>query len=69
MAYLKYPAQVLKIICINLVRLITLVFGPAALHPWASASRVYLSQERFISFFQGDRQEMEPLILPLNCAL
>ena len=67
MTYSKYPAQVLKIICINLVRLITLMFGPAALHPQASATRVYLSQERFIS--QGDRQEMEPLNLPFNCAL
>ena len=55
--------------CINLVRLITLMFGPAALHPQASAPRVCLSQERLISSFQGDRQEMEPLTSPLNCAL
>ena len=67
MTYLKYPTQVLKII--NLVRLITLMFGPAALHPQASAPRVYLSQERLISCFQEDRREMEPLTSPLNCAL
>ena len=35
---LKYPAQGLKIVCINLVRLITLMFGPAALHHQASLS-------------------------------
>ena len=33
MTYSKYPTQVLKIICINLVRLITLMFGPAAIPP------------------------------------
>ena len=69
MTYSKYPTQGLKIICINLVRLITLMFGPAALHPQASAPRVYLSQEKFISCFQGNRQELEPLTLALNRAL
>lgn len=40
-----------------------------ALNPLASAPKVYLSQEIFISCFQGDRHKMEPLTLPLNCAL
>ena len=53
---LKYLAYGLKIICINLVRLITLMFGPAALHHQVSLSSLSVPFRGEIYFLLPKRQ-------------